>query len=163
MIRAILAAAALTAVAGGARAASPDAYEALKAMDGHWTVTAGGGRTREVDNSCARTGLFFVCEQSVAGKPAALVVFRPMHGEERKLTYRVQTLTAGGDKLGPWRELTIDDDTWTYADLEKSGQGRRQRTVITHSGPDYMHVEVQAEAKDDDWKTLSTESYQRAP
>jgi hypothetical protein len=162
VIRALLAGLAVSA-ATAALAAEPDPYDALKAMDGHWTVTAASGRTREVDNSCARTGLFFACEQAVAGKPAALIVFlpRPPH-EERKLVFRTQTLTAAGDRPGPWRELTIDGDTWTYADLDHD-EGRRQRTVITHSGPDYMHAEVQTLVKDDDWRTISSETFKRAP
>jgi len=161
MIRALLAALAISA-AGIAAAGETDPYEALKAMDGHWTVTAGSGRTREVDNSCARTGLFFACEQRVAGKPAALIVFLPRAHEERKLVFRTQTLTAAGDRPGPWRELTIDGDTWTYGDLEH-GEGRKQRTVVTFSGPDSMHAEVQIPIKDEDWRTISSESFTRAP
>jgi len=161
MIRALLAALAVS-VATTALAAEPDAYDALKAMDGHWTVTTASGRTREVDNSCARTGLFFACEQTVAGKPAALIVFLPRPHEERKLVFRTQTLTAAGDRPGPWRELTIYGDTWTYGDLEH-GEGRRERTVVTFSGPDYMHAEVQTPVKDEDWRTTSSETFKRAP
>jgi hypothetical protein len=161
VIRALLGALAVTA-ATGAVAAESDPYDALKAMDGHWISTTAKGRTQTIDNSCARTGLFFVCEQAVGGKPAALVVFLPKAHEERKLVFHTQTLTSAGDRLGPWRELTIDGDTWTYADLDHGG-AHRQRTVITHSGPDYMHAELQTLVKDDDWRTVSGETFKRAP
>lgn len=141
-------------------ALAADPYEALKAMDGHWTVTAGSGRVEKVDNACSRTGLFFVCEVTVEGKPAALVVFRPKDREESKLAYRVQTLTAGADRLAPWKDLVIDGTTWTYSDSEHQ-PGRKTRTVITHSGPDYMHVQVEAEGKDDTWNPISSESFVR--
>ena len=147
-------------VSAPALAAQTDPYDALKAMDGHWSVTTGMGRTETVDNACSRTGLFFVCEETVQGKATALVVFRPKDREEGKLAYRVQTLTAGADRPGPWKDLVIDGATWTISDAEHPG-GRKSRTVITHSGPDYMHVEVQAEGKDDAWLSVSTESFAR--
>lgn len=143
-----------------ASASTADSYEPLKAMDGHWRVTTGSGRTENVDNACSRTGLFFVCEETVEGKPAALIVFRPKDREESKLAYRVQTLTAGGDRPGPWKDLVIDGTTWTYSDSEHQA-GHKTRTVITHSGPDYMHVEVEAAGKDDTWTSVSTESFVR--
>lgn len=148
-------------------ALAADPYDALKAMDGHWRVTTGSGRIETVDNACSRTGLFFVCEETVQGKPAALVVFRPKGGREDrgdreggKLAYQVQTLTAGGDRPGPWKDLVIDGTTWTISDAEHQG-GRKTRTVITHSGPDYMHVEVQTEGKEDTWTPISSESFTR--
>lgn len=147
-------------VAAPALAAEADPYEALKAMDGHWTVTTGSGRTEKVDNACSRTGLYFVCEETVEGKPTALVVFQPKGRNEGKLTYRVQTLTAGGDRPGAWKDLAIEGTTWTIADVEHRA-GRRTRTVITHSGPDYMHVEVEAQGKDESWIPVSSESFDR--
>jgi hypothetical protein len=141
-------------------AIAADPYDALKAMDGHWRVTTGSGRVEDVDNACSRTGLFFVCEETVQGKPTALVVFRPRDRQEGKLAYRVQTLTAGGDRPGPWRDLVIDGTDWTISDAGSQG-GRKTRTVITHSGPDYMHVEVQAEGKNETWVPVSTESFAR--
>ena len=165
MIR-VLTALALVAAAAPALAAEPDPYDALKAMDGHWIATTAGGRTRRIDNTCARTDRFFVCEQAVGGQPAALVVFLPRGHEEGKLTFKTQTLTSAGDPPGPWRELTIDGDTWTY--LEPAhGAAPKRRTVVTHSGPDYMRAEIQVEAKgedkDQDWRPLSAETFTRAP
>jgi hypothetical protein len=157
---------ALVAALASTPALAADPYDALKAMDGHWRVTTGTGRTETLDNACSRTGLFFVCEETIQGKPTALVVFRPQSHkevgdrEEGKLAFRVQTLTAGADRPGPWKDLVIDGTTWTISDADHPG-GRKTRTVITHSGPDYMHVEVQAEGKGDAWAPVSSESFTR--
>jgi hypothetical protein len=141
-------------------AAGSDPYEALKAMDGHWTGTTATGRIQQIDNDCRRAGLWFVCDQSVGGKPAALVIFQPTGHGEGKLTYRVETLGSGGDRPGPRQELAIDGSTWTITDAAGVGR-RRTRTVVTHSGPDAMHAETQAEGKDDTWITLTSESFAR--
>jgi len=152
------------ALAAGSALAADDPYEALKAMDGHWIATTSGGHTRPVDNHCARTGLFFVCEQAISGQPSALVVFLPKPGAARALTFQTETLTAAGDRAAPWRELTIDHDRWTYAGPPRlKGVKRRERTVVTHSGPEYMHAEVQASMDGQTWTVLSSEDFYRAP
>lgn len=157
--------AAATVMIGAAPAlAAPDPYDALKAMDGRWLATTAGGRVRTVDNHCARTGLFFVCEQAVGGKPAALVVFLPTRHEEGKPVFHTQTLTAAGDRAGPWRELVIDGDKWTYGELDRRrGVKRQERTVVTYAGPDSMHVEIQATADGEAWNTVSSENLNRGP
>jgi hypothetical protein len=156
----------LAAFAAPAVAAERDPYEALKAMDGHWIATAANGRTQRIDNACARTGRFFVCEQAVGGQPAALVVFLPRGREEGKLTFRTQTLTSAGDPPGGWRDLTIDGDTWTWVE-SAHGVAPKRRTIVTHSGPDYMRAEVQAEVKGEGeaatWRSISVETFGRAP
>jgi hypothetical protein len=156
----------LAALAGPAVAAEADPYETLKAMDGHWIGTTQSGRTQRVDNACAHTGRFFVCEQAVDGKPAALIVFLPREHEERKLTFRTETLTSAGDPAEPWRDLTIDGDTWTWIE-PAHGVAPKRRTVVTHSGPDYMRAEVQVEVKGEGeeatWRTVGVETFNRAP
>jgi hypothetical protein len=156
----------LAAVAGSVLAAEPDPYDALKAMDGHWIATTASGRTQSVDNTCARTGRFFVCEQTIGGQAAALVVFVPREHEERKLTFRTETLTSAGDPAGPWRDLTIEGDTWTWIE-PAHGVAPKRRTVVTHSGPAYMRAEVQAatkgEGEETAWRTVSVETFTRAP
>ena len=162
-----LAAFALIAAAAPALAAPPDPYDALKAMDGHWIATAAGGHSRRIDNTCAHTVRFFVCEQAVDGQPAALQVFLPREREEEgKLTFKTESLTSAGDPPGPWRELTIAGDTWTY--LEPAhGAAPKRRTIVTHSGPDYMRAEIQVETKgegeDAVWRPVSVETFTRAP
>ena len=155
-----LAAAGLSASVG---AEATDPYVALKVMDGHWVATASNGHTRAIDNHCARTGVFFECEQSVNGKAAALVVFLPQQSGRRGLAYRVQTLTAAGDRPGPWRDLLIDKDRWTYGEAVRSpGHGRAELTIDTYSGPDFMHVEVEAQGNRGTWTTVSSGDLTRA-
>jgi hypothetical protein len=161
----LLAASALAAThAAPARAATPEAYEALQAMEGRWIATTSRGRTQTVENRCARTGLFFACEQVVGGKAVALVVFLPRESAERRLVFHTQTLTAAGDRPGPWRELTIESGRWTYADIDKPPHGQlRKRTVDTFSGPDSVHVEIQASTDGERWATVASEDLARAP
>ncbi|HEY7853099.1 MAG TPA: hypothetical protein VIB82_08990 [Caulobacteraceae bacterium] len=160
----LISAALLATWAAPALAASVDPYDALKAMEGHWVATTSHGRIQTVENRCARTGLFFVCEQVVGGKPAALVVFLPKETGGRRLVFHTQTLTAAGDRPGPWRELTVEADRWTYSSLDKAhGKEGRVRTVDTFSGPDFMHVETQASTDGESWTTLRSEDLNRAP
>jgi hypothetical protein len=162
--RPLVAAALLAIWATPVLAAGDDPYEALKAMDGRWIATTAHGRTQSVDNHCARTGLFFACEQVVGGKPAALVVFLPKETGGHRLVFHTQTLTAAGDRPGPWRELTIESGRWTYSSLDKPGHDeRRLRTIDTFSGPDSMHVETQTSANGETWTTLASEDLSRAP
>jgi hypothetical protein len=140
-----------------------DSYQALKAMEGSWIATT-AHRTQTVDNRCVRTGLFLACEQAIGGKPAFLVVFLPKEASARRLVFHTLTLTSAGDRPGAWRELVIEGDRWTYSALEKPRRGeRRMRTVDTYSGPDHMHVEVQASANGEEWTPVASESLDRAP
>ena len=75
--RLILAMGLLATAPLAARAAADDAYSALMRYSGSWKVTLSAGRALTVVNHCTRTGLFFVCEQAVDAKPAALVIFLP--------------------------------------------------------------------------------------
>jgi hypothetical protein len=153
---------ALAALAAPALAAS-DPYEALKAIDGRWTVTRGKA-TETVENTCAKTGLFYACEQAVRGKPAALIVFLPRSTGRGTLVFQTETLTAAGDKAGPWHELTIDGDHWIYADIEKPRHGvRRERTLNSFSGPDFIHFEVQSSTDGETWTTRLAGDEHRAP
>lgn len=155
----------IAAVGPSAQAAAPpDPYEALKRFDGVWRVTTSGGRTRTIENHCARTGLFFVCEQVVGGETAALVVFLPKGRKESGETYRIQTLTAAGDAPRAWRQLTIEGDRWTYGDLEGAkGKGRRERVINTFSGPDYIHFETQVSTDGETWTTTRSGDENRGP
>jgi hypothetical protein len=148
-----------------AHAASPaDPYEALKRFDGVWRVTTSTGRNQTVENHCARTGLFFVCEQAVGGEAAALVVFLPKGRKEGGETYRIQTLTAAGDAPRPWRQLTIDGDRWTYGDGEGGrAKGRHERVINTFSGPDYIHYETQVSTDGETWTTTRSGDEHRGP
>ncbi len=146
---AVLAVSATTALA-----AEDDPYAPLKLYDGTWNATTSNGKTTAIENHCARTGLFFACEQVVNGKPAALVVFLPRDRGAEGRVYLTQALTAAGDKPGAWRVLTIDGDHWVYSGAAKPrAKARRERTVNTFSGTDFIHFEVQSSTDGKTWTT----------
>jgi hypothetical protein len=126
-------------------AASQDAYAALKPYAGTWTVVSSRGKTSKVANICARTGLFFVCEQSINGAAKALVVFLPQGGGR----YRTQTLGADGAEPGHWFGLRITDADWVYM---PEGADPRERTLNHYIDADHVHFDVQKKSGED-WKT----------
>jgi hypothetical protein len=69
---------AATAASSKPASVADDPYAPLKLYDGKWDVAMGGEKEpTRLENHCARTGLFFMCEQVVRGKTGALVVFLP--------------------------------------------------------------------------------------
>ena len=126
-------------------AASDEAYAPLKYYAGTWTVVSSRGKTSTVVNSCARTGLFYVCEQSIDGAAKALVVFLPQGGGR----YRTQTLGANGAEPGHWFSLTIKDADWLYT---PEGVAPRERTRNHFIDADHIHFDVQRKSGEA-WKT----------
>jgi hypothetical protein len=126
-------------------AASEDAYAPLKYYAGTWSVVSSKGKTSTVVNTCARTGRFFVCEQSINGASKALVVFLPQ-GDGR---YRTQTLGADGAEPGHWFSLKIKDPDWVYT---PEGAEPRERTLNHYIDADHIHFDVQKKSGED-WKT----------
>jgi hypothetical protein len=152
---------AVVAVAVGSRCAlaepSGDPYASLRLYEGKWDVVPSGS-TKEpthLENRCAKTGLFFACEQVVNGKTAALVVFLPLRkaaggGQE----YRTEALSADADAPGDWSTLTIDDGHWVYAWKRVSeGKTTYWRTINVFTGPDAIHFEVQRSDDGQAWTT----------
>ena len=146
-----------------AHGAADDAYAALKRFDGTWNATFSTGRTLTVENHCWPTAHYFVCEQSVTGQPSALVIFQSVSGREGELTYRTQTLTSAGAAPGPWGSLTIKGDRWVYEPGAAAGRSKRQRTIDTFSGPDFIHFEDQTSASGQTWTTTRSGDEHRAP
>lgn len=126
---------------------APDPYAPLQLYAGKWSVRDSAGGSHAIDNHCARTGLFFVCEQVVDGKPGALVVFLPTGAERAGLTYRNIALTAEGKGSPAWGPLVIQGDRWTY------GGGDGERTLNRFSGPDHIHFDVQSSKDGKTWTT----------
>ena len=141
-------------------AVADNPYAPLELYAGRWTVTSSDGKITAVENRCARTGLFFACEQVVNGAAAALVVFLPRGRTGAGETYRTQALRADGATPGAWSDLTIAGDDWTYA---QAGPAVRQRTLNHFSGSDHIHYEVQSSIKGKTWKTRTSGDEQRAP
>ena len=135
-----------------------DPYAPLKLYDGKWdsTTTIGPKEVIRIENHCARTGLFFVCEQAVNGKTEALTVFLPVAkmvsgGEE----YRVNGLSADASPAGGWNKLTIEGDRWVYSWEDKdSGKKASWRNVNQFSGTDKIHFEIQRSDDGATWKTV---------
>ncbi|HEY5071113.1 MAG TPA: hypothetical protein VII63_03695 [Caulobacteraceae bacterium] len=156
MIRTLVACAALLGMAPSlACAAADDPYAPLKLYEGDWLVTStGSAKPMRVENHCARTGLFFACEQVVDGKSAALVVFLPEGRSAAGESYRTQALRADAATPGPWYTLTIDGERWVYAQgTQSGGRAVHKRTVNQFSGPDHISFEVQSSTDGRNWTT----------
>jgi hypothetical protein len=143
-------------VASGGATAADDAYAPLKLYDGKWEVgpSEGEKEATHLENHCAKTGLFFACEQVVNGKSVALVVFLPVAklasgGEE----YRTQGLAADASPAGEWGKLTIEGERWIYSWESRDNDKKVYwRNVNTFSGPDKIHYEIQKSDDGASWK-----------
>jgi len=144
-------------------AADDDPYAPLKLYEGRWSVVSDqDGKTTAVENHCARTGLFFACEQVVNGESAAIIVFLPHGRTADGQTYRTQTLTASADAPRPWYTLTIDGEQWTYAP-DTGGKPGRERTLNQFTGPDKIHFDVQNSTDGKTWTTKMSGEERRIP
>jgi hypothetical protein len=153
--------------AQGSVAAAPapaDPYAALALYDGHWRVTAGaGGKVVDLVNHCARTGLFYACEQVVGGKPVALVVFIPKGESAGGQAYRTQALDAEGAVSHPWYDMTIKGDDWTYAhDGVRDGKPLHERTLNHFTGAGHIHFDVQSSPDGVVWTSQMSGDEERA-
>ncbi len=139
-------------------AAGEDPYAPLKLYEGKWevTTTIGGQGVMHLENRCAQTGVFFVCEQSLEGKPGALVVFQPVNklasgGEE----YRNTALRPDGSAPGSWNKVVIEGEQWIYSwDEEDAGKKTLWRNVNQFFGKDKIHFEIQKSEDAKTWKTV---------
>ena len=141
---------AVTALMGATHTrGATDAYAPLRLYEGTWQVTQTtptGKKPDRLVNDCARIGRYFACQQTVNGKPGALVVFIPaaMQGH-----YHTQDVLPNGTAFGPPGTLTITGDRWTYLG-EPDANGVRYRTINVFSGHDRIHFES---ARSTDGKT----------
>lgn len=143
-------------------AVADDPYAPLALYDGKWdsTTTIGEKESMRIENHCAKTGLFFVCEQMLNGKTGSLAVFLPVAkmasgGEE----YKITGLSADGSAPGGWNKLTIEGDRWVYS-WENTNEGKDEgekvfwRNVNQFSGADKIHFEIQRSDDETSWKTV---------
>ena len=135
---------------------------ALRFYNGKWQLISGDQKApTNIENHCAQTGVFYSCEQIVDGKTAALVVFLPMSktgGEE----YRTHVLTPDAKPSGNLHDLTIEGDKWFYTwNSTETGTKVFWRDVITFSGPDKIHFEIQSSADGNTWETQKQGDEQR--
>ena len=130
-------------------------YAPLRLYAGAWQVTQttpAGKKPDRLVNDCAQIGRYFACQQTVNGKPGALVVFIPaaMQGHGAMLGHNhTQDVLPDGAALGPPGTLTIAGDHWTYLG-GPDAKGVRYRTINVFSGRDRIHFES---ARSTDGKT----------
>jgi hypothetical protein len=150
---------------GRSAAGADDPYAPLRLYDGKWNILPGedGKGGMPLENHCAKTGLFFACEQMVSGKSAALVVFLPFAkmasgGEE----YRTQALLPDASPAGDWSKLTIEGDKWVYFwESTEAGKKTYWKNVNTFSGTDKIHFEIQNSDAGTTWKKQKSGDEQR--
>ncbi len=138
-----------------ASAPSDEAYVPLRLYDGSWQMTPADGKSPVVHivNHCAKTGVFFVCEQVIDGKSMDLVVFQPTGAAGKTLQYKTAGLPIA-DKPSDWSLLEITGDRWVYSgDGTDNGVKVYWRTVNVFSGPDKIHFEVQRSTDLKTWDT----------
>jgi hypothetical protein len=133
--------------------AADDPYAALKLYSGVWQVKPDSGAPIRLENHCEAAGLFFVCEQVVGAKTAALVVFLPTGaGDAGTQTYRTQALGAPQEASGGWSRLTISGHSWIYEPEDvPAGQKDLERTVNVFIDDDHIHFEVQHSTEGGPW------------
>ncbi|MEO8812917.1 MAG: hypothetical protein ABI376_08415 [Caulobacteraceae bacterium] len=148
-------------LAGHAAAADADPYAPLRLLDGKWEVTGADGKIMHLENRCARTGLFYACEQAVGGKSGDLVVYLPRDAADGRQTYVTQTLMADGAAPGSWFHLTIDGDRWIYS---ATGTDKdRERTLNRFDGKDHIRFDIQTSKDGVTWTTTQAGAERREP
>ncbi|MEO9096949.1 MAG: hypothetical protein ABI346_02100 [Candidatus Baltobacteraceae bacterium] len=135
-----------------------DPYAALRLYEGTWDLVPDGPGKANVrlENHCAKTGLFFSCEQIVDTKSVALVVFLPVGGPAGSTQeYRTDALLTDGSAPREWGKLTIEGDRWVYRSQDtENGKQVYWRTANVFTGTDRIHFEV---ARSDDGANWTTQ------
>jgi hypothetical protein len=139
-------------------AASP--FAPLDIYDGHWSVRAehpwGGGPAGSVDrliSQCHRFTAYFACEQTVNGKPEAMLVYTaeatPTDG---KLVHLHSRLINPAGLSGGRGDLTLDGNHWTYLDKPpaplKGNWSRVENFIVDHD-----HIRFEEYESPDEGKT----------
>ena len=139
-------------------AAAEDLYRPLRLYAGSWsatkhTIPSAPAVTQIIVNDCAMAGRFFVCQQTVDGKPAALIIFVPAASPG---DYYTQAVLQEGWATGRG-ELHIDGDRWTYSSkAEEEGKTTYFRTTNVFSGKDRIHFEMSESPDGKEWKVTAS-------
>lgn len=125
-----------------AKPTGPD-YTPLHLYNGQWKVTpvdpTGESRSVVLGYSCNQAGIFYVCQQTVAGVVGGMMVFVPAGAPGAWKTQFVAPNGAGGAQPG---DLTIEDEIWTFSTREDDDTGAVfTRVTNRFSGPDKIHFE----------------------
>jgi hypothetical protein len=142
-----------TAAVTNAQAADP--YAPLRLYNGKWQVKPDkAAKPDALENNCARTGKFFVCEQTVNGKLGGLVTFLPT-GEPG----HYYTNPLGPDDRANGRgDLSIAGDHWEYSSKdEEAGKTTWWRTRNEFSnGGNTIRFTVQNSNDGKTWETIAS-------
>ena len=137
--------------------AADDPYAPLRLYDGNWQFEMTDGKDvshMHISNHCEKTGLFFVCEQVIDGKPSNLVVFLPAGTSAGTQNYRTQGLSTDARRPRDWGNLEISGNRWVYSSEETDGGSKVYWRIINiFSGPDKIHFEVQHSTDSKTWET----------
>ena len=130
-------------------------YKPLWLYQGSWKATMAGakGGPMELVNDCAMVGRFFACQQTVNGKPDAMIVFVPADAPG---DYYTQAVRQDGFARGRG-QLHIEGDHWTYSSKdEQDGKTTYYRTTNVFSGNDRIHFEQSESADGKTWKVTGS-------
>ncbi len=135
-----------------AKAPKVDPYAPVALYDGKWSVLATGKKKPDVlENHCAKTGRFYVCEQTVNGIAGSLIVFLP---SGKPGHYFTQALAP--DALAKGRgELVITGAHWEYTSQDAdAGTTTHYRTLNDFSEDGAtIHFDVQKSSDGVTWET----------
>jgi len=134
--------------------AAPATFAPLLLYPGIWKVTAdhpwSGAAPGAVDrlrSDCKIFHAYFACEQSVNGKPLALIVYT---AGDRPLEYHTRTIAPNG-LAGGRGTMTIAGNRWTYLDKPAAGLSgpwsRVENVIVTRDRIRFAEYEPRDEGK----------------
>jgi hypothetical protein len=147
---------------------SPDPFAPLTIYNGAWTVHAehpwsgaAPGTPDHLTSHCQRFTLYFACEQTVNGKPQALLVYTATNSPG-KLNCRL----INPDGLAGGRgDLTLDGNHFTYLDKPppplKGNWSRVENFILDHDHIRFEEYESADEGKT--WTKTNSGTETRAP
>jgi hypothetical protein len=129
-------------------------FDPLKIYNGDWAVRAlhpwsgaAPGAIDRLKSKCQHFTLYFACEQTVNGKPQALIVYTINTGPGQLYT---RTIAPNG-LAGGRGDLTIDGNHWTYLDKPAAGLtgpwSRVENTIVDRNHIRFEEYESTDEGK----------------
>jgi len=98
-------------------------------------------------------GRFFACQQTINGKPGALIIFVPS-GQPGH--YYTQAVLQEGFATGRG-ELQIEGERWTYSSKsDQNGRTLYHRTINVFSGKNRIHFEQSESSDGQNWTTTAS-------
>ncbi len=143
-----------------AAAHGADAYTPLWLYQGTWKAQSKSETApKTIANQCARMGQFFGCQQTVDGKPGALILFLPRDGAPGH--YYTQAVNMEGRALGRG-DLLIEGSRWTYSSQSvEDGKTTYYRTTNEFTGKNRIHFEVSDSSDGEHWRVTMSGDEQR--